>query len=59
MTTKIEILLITFFIIVMGILTFSGLPYGFITKPMLYAGIGFAAGYGIAKIGKRNKLPEK
>jgi len=49
MITKIEILLITFFVVTMGILVFSGLPYGFITKPFLYAGIGLAAGYGIGK----------
>lgn len=55
MTTKIEILLITFFTITMGILVFSGLPYGFLTKPFLYAGIGFAAGYGVAKVGRKKK----
>lgn len=49
---KVEILLMTFFVIVMGILVFSGLPYGFLTKPFLYAGIGMIAGYLIGKSGK-------
>lgn len=53
MIEKIEILLITFFIITMGVIVFSGLPYGFITKPFLYAGMGFAAGYLVAKVGKK------
>lgn len=50
MREKIEILSITFFIITMGIFVFSGLPYGFLTKPFLYAAIGFAAGYIIGKM---------
>jgi hypothetical protein len=45
MMAKIEILSITLFVVVMGIFVFSGLPYGFITKPLLYTGIGIGAGY--------------
>ncbi len=45
MMAKIEILSITLFIVVMGMFVFSGLPYGFITKPLLYTGIGIGAGY--------------
>ena len=45
MMAKIEILIMAFFVVVMGILVFSGLPYGFLTKPFLYAGIGMIAGY--------------
>ena len=52
MIEKIEILLMAFFVIVMGILLFLGLPYGFIIKPFLYAGIGMIAGYLIGKKGK-------